>query len=190
MTFRTRWFTLVELMIVVSIIWLLAFVLFPKLSAYYSRGRDAQRLANIKELSQNFQNYVVNNATYPSNTGTLATSYCISDIFTWPDAVASIAEKQYTKLGGVWRALKTDPVPGNQNIGICTLPGSYFYARLQYEAVDYAVLAARMELQTTGANYTWAMNLHLPAYVPDLLLAKPLDKEWDDTDRIYVLITN
>lgn len=190
MTFRLRWFTLVELMIVVSIMWLLAFVLFPKVFAYYSRGRDAQRLANIKELSQNFQNYAINNAIYPSNTGTITTSYCISDIFSWPDAVATIPDKQYTKLGGIWRALKTDPVSNNKNIGICTLPGSYFYSRLQYQTVEYAVLAARMELQVTGANYTWAMNLHLPTSVPELLLAQPLDKEWNDTDRIYQLITN
>ncbi len=47
-----------------------------------------------------------------------------------------------------------------------------------------------MELQTTGANYTGVLNLHVPASVPGLLLAQPLNKNGSDPDRIYELITN
>jgi hypothetical protein len=81
-------------------------------------------------------------------------------------------------------------VPNNENIGLCTLPGSYFYARLQYGVSYYAVIAARMELQVTGANYTQPLRLSNGTYVPEMLLAQPLDRNVFDTDRIYLLITN
>ena len=51
MKLSPKGFTLVELMIVIAIIGILAVALFPSLTAYYARGRDAERLADVKEIA-------------------------------------------------------------------------------------------------------------------------------------------
>ena len=77
-----------------------------------------------------------------------------------------------------------------ENIGLCSLPGSYFYARLLSGVTYYAVFSARMELQVTGANYTQPLRLSNPTYVPEMLITQPLDKNTFDIDRLYLLIVN
>ncbi len=74
-------------MIVIAIIGIIAAALFPQMSFYYARGRDAARILHIKDLSTVFQNYSRLYNTYPDTTNFLTvTSQCVSDIFTWTDA--------------------------------------------------------------------------------------------------------
>ena len=72
---------------------------------------------------------------------------------------------------------------------MCANPGSYFYAQL-LSNISYGVLAARMERQTTGANYNTPSRLHLPGFIDEMIKATPLDKSLDETDKIYLMITN
>ncbi len=190
MRLRTFGFTLVELMIVIAIIAIIAGAIYPAMSGYYARGRDTGRLSDIKALSANFQSYSRIYTTYPNNTNTLGTttSYCVSDMRWWGDAVASIKDKQFSQLGGTG-ALVGDPMATNTWLWLCTQTGSYFYARLQQET-SYAVLAARMERQTTWANYTTPLRLSNPAYINEMVTARPLDKSGDDVDKIFLIITN
>jgi prepilin-type N-terminal cleavage/methylation domain-containing protein len=149
MLFRRTGFTLVELMVVMSILGILIAAIAPKFTAYLERGRDVQRLSDIKSMSAKFQDYNRIYGTYPSNidASALITSRCISDIRTWTSAVAQIRDKQFAQLGGTG-SLRSDPKSTNPSIGICTRPGSYFYAQLT-STTSYGVLAARMERQTT-----------------------------------------
>ena len=47
-----------------------------------------------------------------------------------------------------------------------------------------------MERQTTGANYTYPLRLTNDAYINEMLKTRPLDKSGDDTDKIFLIITN
>jgi type II secretory pathway pseudopilin PulG len=177
-------------MIVIAIIAILVAAITPQFTAYYARGRDTQRLSDIKAMSSKFQDYNRIYGTYPSNTDTLGTttSYCISDIRNWTDALPQIRDKQFTQLGGMGM-LHNDAKSANPSIGSCLTPGSYFYAQLQKET-SYGVLAARMERQTTGANYNDPVKLRQNAYIDEMVTARPLDKNIEDVDKIYLIITN
>lgn len=168
---------------------LLIAAIFPAMWVYKSRGRDVARIANIKDLSSNFQGYARVHSNYPNNTNqTWTTSYCVSDIFTWSDWPPEFPDRLYTQLWWIKGLLK-DPELANTRIGLCTRMGSYLYARLQGEG-EYAVLAARMELQTTGANYTNTTNLTDSGSIDDMIQSRPLDKNGNDTDKIFLIITN
>ncbi len=194
MTLRRLGFTLVELMIVIAIIWLLTGALYPQMTGYLARGRDTARISDIKELSSKFQNYTITNGTYPSNTNAAwtLTRYCVNDVFIWPDAVGSTPlakSKKFTQLWGTG-AVKRDPQKTNTNIGLCTATGSYFYSQLPLWGITYGVVAARMERQTTGANYTFPLRLNMPVYINAMKQAQPLSKSGSDIDKIFLLITN
>jgi type II secretory pathway pseudopilin PulG len=86
-------------MVVLALIGILAGSLFPQVSSYISRGRDISRLSDIKVLSAKFQNYMHDAESYPNNTNKDGvTSYCLSEIMLWENAVALYVDKQYSLL--------------------------------------------------------------------------------------------
>ncbi len=123
MTLPRTGFTFVEIMIVIAIIGILVAAIAPQMTAYYARGRDVERLSDIKTMSSKFQDYSRVYGVYPSNVDTLGTttSYCISDIRSWTDALPQIRDKQFSQLGGTG-ALHNDAKAGNPNIGVCLKP--------------------------------------------------------------------
>lgn len=66
MKFSPKGFTLIELMIVIAIIGILAVALFPSLTAYLARGRDTQRLADIKEIANAHTAFLVDRLVLPN----------------------------------------------------------------------------------------------------------------------------
>jgi len=77
-----RAFTLVELLVVISIIGLLSTIAVASMNSARSRGRDARRAADVHQIMTAMQLYYQDNGTYP-NPGTLgcasgaAQFYCL-----------------------------------------------------------------------------------------------------------------
>lgn len=61
-----RGFTLVEILIVVSIIGLLASIVLVGLGSFRARGRDARRVADLREIQNALELYYGKNISYPS----------------------------------------------------------------------------------------------------------------------------
>ncbi len=67
-------FTLIEILIVVSIIGLLASVVLVGLGGFRSRGRDARRVTDLKSLQNGVELYYARNNQYPNTLNDLLTA--------------------------------------------------------------------------------------------------------------------
>ena len=79
---RFRAFTLIELLIVITIIGILAVALIPRLTGGPGRARDAQRKADLQQIATALEFYADDSGgDYPSTTGCVS-SLAISDYLT------------------------------------------------------------------------------------------------------------
>ncbi len=76
---KKRGFTLIELLVVIAIIGLLATIITASLGSARQKGRDAQRIANIRVIQTSLELYYNDNLRYPTNiyagSGSLSPNY-------------------------------------------------------------------------------------------------------------------
>lgn len=93
-----RGFTLIELLVVIAIIGLLSAVVLASLNSARTKGRDARRVADIKQLQLALELYYDANSAYPAaiSTTTLVTPGYIAAI---PADPSTNAAYSYAGLG-------------------------------------------------------------------------------------------
>lgn len=94
----SRGFTLIELLVVIAIIGILSSVVLASLNSARQKGRDARRIADIKQLQLALELYYDANSSYPNalSTTTLVSSGYIAAI---PSDPTTNAAYQYAGLG-------------------------------------------------------------------------------------------
>ena len=93
-----RGFTLIELLVVISIIGLLASIAMTSLASARVRGRDAQRIANVKQIMNALELYYEDNGSYPASGGAASpnSGWDNSNDSSWNDLTAVL--DPYLKL--------------------------------------------------------------------------------------------
>lgn len=175
-----RWFTLVELMIVVAVIWILAASLFPSIWNYMSRWRDTQRMTHLNNIAKALEAYKADKDIYPNNTicdaAAMASpppinkAFCIStagwDCW-WtpePSTLLNMCMKNKRLIGKEY--LNTMPVDAkNFDDGIaCNIwSQSWLYSYASENTSEWYVLTTRLENAVwnkriwsyTGSNRIW-----------------------------------
>lgn len=66
---KQKGFTLLELLIVVAIIGLLASMILVGLSSFRTKGRDARRVADLRQIQNGLEIYYTKNLRYPAASG-------------------------------------------------------------------------------------------------------------------------
>lgn len=125
-------FTLIELLIVITIIGILAVALIPRVTAGPAKARDVKRKSDVQNIGTALELYYGDNDSYPSAT----TGGCA-------DTVIGSTLDDYTQ------AISTDPMSTNTNLGGCT--GKYFYKSLGTGDTAFA-LVAHLGLAASGDN--------------------------------------
>lgn len=79
---RDRGFTLIELLVVIAIIGILSSVVLASLNSARKKGRDARRIADVKQIQLALELYYDANGAYPAtlSTSTLVTPGYISSL--------------------------------------------------------------------------------------------------------------
>ena len=124
---QSRGFTLIELLVVIAIIGLLSSVILGSLNSARKKGRDARRLADLKQLQVALELYYSNNLAYPALTTVnttkagfdtaLAGLVSEGDIGVVPDDPSGSSATYYykTTTGGSYyclgASLETTPLP-------------------------------------------------------------------------------
>jgi prepilin-type N-terminal cleavage/methylation domain-containing protein len=104
-----RGFTLIELLVVISIIGILSAVVLTSLNAARIKGRDARRIADVKQIQLALALYFDSNGVYPLTIGTPGSSLLEPDfIATLPSDPSNGATYSYS------------PYAATSNATVCT----------------------------------------------------------------------
>lgn len=129
-------FSLIELLIVITIIGILAVAFLPSITSGPSRARDTQRIADMSDIALALELYYQDTGSFPSQTGSLNPTVAT----TAADELASYFDNN---------TVPTDPQGGTTNIA--GTAGFYYYKPCQTNQ-GYVIVANPENAKTTD-NY-------------------------------------
>ena len=152
-------FTLIELLIVITIIGILAVALVPRISSGPARARDVQRKADLQQLATAMELYYADNGEYPNQDTLMPENDCIGS-GGWIDTALE-----------TYLSVPDDPGSGSA-LGC---DGQYHYHVMSYNAggttySSYAIFA-KMEINTidsTAAGYYCSADEEVALSIDDL----------------------
>jgi len=103
-----RGFTLIELLVVVAIIGLLASIVLASLNTARQKGRDARRIADLKEIQTALELYYSNHNAYPVSTSQETAATALTAVVTDGD-ISVISDDP---LGGSYHYVYIAPTGG------------------------------------------------------------------------------
>jgi prepilin-type N-terminal cleavage/methylation domain-containing protein len=147
---RKRGFTLVELLVVISIIALLLSIVLASLNSARAKARDTRRMVDISQIQAAIEIFHINNGYYPGEGNCTGPSgyWCTSTCWCWDDLTqAGSYLYKDLKNEGLFTELPKDPI-NNFNEG-------YYYryepeCHIDSKAQSYYLQA---KLETTGLTY-------------------------------------
>ena len=140
-----RGFTLIELLVVIAIIGILSSVVLASLNSARKKGRDARRVADVKQIQLALELYYDANSNYPSNTTTAWGAKLVSGGF-----ISAVPTDPLSLLGYAYEAIGSGTTCSSYHLGakLETVGHSALNAD-----IDYAAVAS-----TQCTDGTWTTN--------------------------------
>lgn len=143
---KKRWFTLVEMLIVIVIIWVLAAALIPRLTSVRWRANDVARKADLQQVATAVLSYSMDQQNYPTST-----------------SPASVSSLSTTLVPTYVTSLPTDP--SNNSMSEYTWTTNYVYINTMKWNVPNAwfIIVSKSEtpwwanraFSLSWGSYTW-----------------------------------
>ncbi len=169
---KLKWFTLIEMLIVIVIIWILAAAIFPKLWWAQARARDTARKSNLQQLATALVSYQIDHSQY----------------IPWAHTIADIKSKLVT----AWLDnVPIDPNPDRHNSWIewlSTLSWQFLYTSIKKYWIDnnaFVIMAASETEWWSNRVVDWNNSIWTTNYddFDEIVLCKDF-QVWDTTHYV------